>query len=110
MSSTKWADYVITGVWFSTFPHKHIAFVRLHEDLTNDLKYPGLKVSKTEAIGLLKKGKTIVTAKWNYSSATWTMGAKVDYFKHLDNIEYLRTDPDTDKTNNLDNSIDLNRS
>ena len=106
----KWADYAITAIWFSHYPHKHVAYVRLHEDGGNDLIYPGQKVSKETAIGLLKKGKTIVTTRWNYQdNATWVKGAKVDYFKHQNGTEYLRTDANATKSDNLDNLLDMDR-
>ena len=93
----KWADYVITGIWLSD---EHISYVMLHEDHGDDINFPGQKYSREQAVKLLKSGKSIVTAEWNYEKSVWSRGAVVDY-ENRNNVDYLRTIKDGTVVNNL---------
>lgn len=96
---SKWADYVITGVWFSG---EHISYVMLHEDKEESIASPGQKISREKVVQLLKGGKTAVTATWNYEKANWSKGADVGY-ENKGGIDYLRSHKDKVINNNLDN-------
>lgn len=97
---SKWADYAITGIMYSD---NHISHVWICIDQGNNITLPSVK-TKDEVISLLKAGKTVITAKWDYFSATWEKGAPVSYEKR-EGIEYLRTHPDYTKTDNLENML-----
>ena len=102
----KWADYLISGIWFTeSGSSKFISVVLLHID-KGDTMDRGTKTTKDAVIKLLKAGYSIRTIRWAYSDGKWVKGAKVDYETRR-NVEYLRTDPDTTVTDNLDNLIDL---
>eukprot|EP01012_Entosiphon_sulcatum_P051907 TRINITY_DN71291_c0_g1_i1.p1 TRINITY_DN71291_c0_g1~~TRINITY_DN71291_c0_g1_i1.p1 ORF type:complete len:106 (-),score=9.92 TRINITY_DN71291_c0_g1_i1:24-341(-) len=96
----KWADYVITGVWKSG---DNISYVMLHEDNGNTISSPGKKVSREDAIKLIKAGKTMVTAVWNYKEGNWSYGSQVGYVKGTP--EYLRSHKDSVVNDNLDNLL-----
>jgi hypothetical protein len=100
------ANYAISGVWFreNRKGSEHISHVMLHE-LTSTGLARGTKVTKDYAVGLLHN-KTIKTIKWNYRDGTWVWGATVST-EQRNGITYLRTIPDGDVTNNLDNLINM---
>lgn len=103
---TKWADYLISGIWQTTTNNStHISYVFMHVDTEDGFK-KGVKTSRAEAIRLLKAGKTMKTMQWNYSKATWNMGADVGYLE-IDGIEYLRSHKDKTVNDNLDNLIPM---
>ncbi len=96
---TKWADYVITGVWFSG---EHISYVMLHEDTEKNIASPGQKTSREKVVQLINGGKKIVTTQWNYETAKWQKGADVGY-ETKGSVDYLRSHKDKVINNNLDN-------
>ncbi|MBL7910092.1 MAG: DUF3892 domain-containing protein [Bacteroidia bacterium] len=99
----KWADYVITGVWFSG---EHISYVMLHEDKGESISSPGEKMSREKVVQMIKNGKTVVTSTWNYQKGTWSKGADVGY-ETVKGVDYLRSHKDKVVTDNLDNLIKM---
>jgi hypothetical protein len=102
----KWADYLISGVWFlEDENHKHVSHVNLHLD--NDSKVgSGKKTAKEDVIALIEKGNTVKTIRWIYQSRLWDQGALVDVY-HLNRKNYLRTVPDASESDNLDNMLPM---
>lgn len=102
----KWADYLISGVWFSEKNgSKYISYVQIHKDSeTGVLK--GEKKSEVDVIKLLKVGFTIKTIIWNYNSGAWNEGADVGY-EIVGGKEYLRTHKDKTVINNLNNMLNM---
>lgn len=102
----KWADYLISGIWFSgTGTSKYVSHVMLHID-NGDSIATGLKKTKDEVISLITAKKTVMTIKWNYSSASWSSGAIVGTEK-VNGVEYLRTHKDASVSDNLDNLLQM---
>ena len=101
----KWADFLISGVWFSDVPHKHVSHVMLHEDSETNF-YKGRKKTRQEVVILIKSGKVVNTIKWNYSSASWSNGARVETMG-IGGVDYLRTHKDATTSDNLDNSLSM---
>jgi len=100
----KWADYLISGIWFSEEPPKHISHVVLHTD--NDKTVgSGKKYSRQQVIDLLKS-KTIKTITWDCENATWLEGAYVTT-EYVDGSFYLASHPDAGVKDNLENTIDM---
>ena len=101
------ANHVITGVWFkeNRKGSEHISHVMLH-DITNGNISKGTRVDKDTIVNVLRT-KTISTIKWNYRDGSWQWGAKVTT-ETRNMVTYLRTVPDGDPTNNLDNLINMN--
>lgn len=101
----KWADFLISGVWFSLFPHKHVSHVMLHTDNDSTVS-SGTKKTRQDVVNLIKAGKLVHTIKWNYASASWSDGARVEII-NIGGVDYLRTHKDATTSDNLDNSIDM---
>ena len=102
----KWADFLISGVWFrDTANSRYISHVILHLDKEDSMDL-GEKQIKDTVIQLIKKKYSVITIKWDYKTATWVPGGPAGYEK-IDGIEYLRTDPDALVTDNLVNLIDM---
>src|SRR5664279_194905 len=106
MMAAKWADYLISGVWFiNSDSAKRVSHVQIHPDSENGLGN-GERKTEAEVIKLLKAGYTIKTIVWNYEKGTFNQGADVGFEKVGQN-EYLRTHKDRTVTNNLDNMINM---
>lgn len=100
----KWADYLISGVWFSGGT-KNVSHVQIHVD-NGDSIGPGQKRSSAEVIASIKAGRTFKTIVWNYSSGAFNPGAEVGYVTE-GGREYLRTHRDRTVTDNLDNMLNM---
>lgn len=96
---SKWADYLISGVWKDM--SKRITDVKLHVD-DGETVSTGIKRTEAEVIRLLKDGKTVETTTWSYPN--WTRGAKVIY-EERNGREFLTTVANATVRDNLDNSI-----
>ena len=98
--------FAITGVWFKENKKgpEHISHVMLHGMNENSI-LTGKKTDKDSVVALLKSN-VIKTLKWDYKNGHWVWGAQVT-FETRNGIHYLRTVPDSDVTNNLDNLINL---
>lgn len=102
----KWADYLISGVYFGTRNgSKYVSHVQLHLDTDNGVE-AGAKTIEAEVIKKLKAGYTVKTMLWNYSTGNFSQGAAVSYQK-VGNYEYLRTHKDGTVTDNLDNMLNM---
>ncbi len=101
------ANYAISGVWFreSRKGSEHISHVMLHDVTSTGVISKGTKVDTVTVIRLLLT-KSISTIKWNYKDGVWQWGAKVST-EVRSNTTYIRTIPDGDVTNNLDNIINM---
>lgn len=103
---SKWADYIITGVWFRPGT-KIVEYVYLRKD-DGDTIGNGRKTHKNDVIKLIDNKQSVITARWNYESAKWSIGAFVHVVTQ-GNERYLRTNPDAEKRDNLDNQYDLSK-
>jgi hypothetical protein len=102
----KWADYLISGVWFQQDEnHRHVSYVNLHVDSDSNFGL-GKKTSKEDVIALIERGKTVKTIRWVYQNRSWNQGALVEVF-HLNRKKYLRTVPDASESDNLDNMLPM---
>lgn len=101
-------NYAISGVWFreNRKGSEHISHVMLHEITMNSNICKGTKIDKDTVINLLRSN-AINTLKWNYRDGSWQWGARVTT-EVRNGVTYLRTVPDGDVTNNLDNLINMN--
>lgn len=98
------AKYRISGIWVdSNDVITHYAFHTVSEKSISRAS----KKSKIVAIKILETyGNSAVTWIWNYSSAKWKIGENVVVING-GNGKYLRTDPDSTKTDNLAHLIDF---
>jgi len=103
----KWADYLISGIWLIGISNsRYISHVMVHIDNGDTINIPGKKWTKDEVIVAIKRGSSFCTVKWNYNKASWNQGAAVGYEK-INGIEYLRTHPDANSADNLDNLLQM---
>jgi hypothetical protein len=66
-----------------------------------------VKKSKAQAIELLETpGNSATTWVWNYTTASWNVGEKVEVVKGVSS-KYLRSNPDKSITDNLEHLIDF---
>jgi hypothetical protein len=98
------AQYKISGVWKNAENViTHYAFHTVGEKSTSRTS----KKSKAEAIALLEaSGNSAITWMWNYKTAFWTDGEKVEVVKGI-NGKYLRSNKDNTLTDNLSHLIDF---
>ena len=94
------ATYGISGVWKDT--NNKITAYAFHTDSTSR----AVKRTKAEAIKLLEiPENTAFTWIWNYTTAGWKIGEKVEVVNGR-NEKYLRSDPDNTLKDNLGHLID----
>lgn len=100
-------SYAISGVWFreNRRGSEHISHVMLHDVTATGAISKGTKVDKDTIVNLLRT-KVINTIKWNYREGNWQWGAKVTT-EVRNGVTCLRTVPDGDVTNNLDNLLNM---
>jgi hypothetical protein len=98
----KWADYLISGVWKV---NNEITNVVLHTD-SDDSVGRGSKASEAHVISLIERGFTVKTIRWNYSSASWNVGASVIVVQGQYR-KFLRTVADAQTSDNLDNMLPM---
>ena len=102
----KYADYLISGVWFSTSGNsKRVTHVLLHKDDEKDFE-KGKKATEAEVIKLIDQGHSVVTVIWDYSKGLLKKGADVNYEKK-GGEKILRTHKDRTVTDNLDNMLNM---
>lgn len=95
MNGNKTADFIITNV--KKGPNGQIEHVLIGPDPIYGNKVSTVIKSKDEVIKLIKDGKKVITSRAN------TVGASVHYYKDSNGKEYLRTDPNCNSFDNLDN-------
>ena len=100
----KWADYLISGVWFIPGT-KIVGSVQVHVD-NGDSVGAGQKTTSAEVISAIKAGRSFKTIVWNYSSGAFNQGADVGYVTE-NGKQYLRTHRDGTVTDNLDNMLNM---
>lgn len=100
------ATYRISGVWKnSNNVITHYAF-HLANPNTNSHNR-AVKYSKAEAIAIVEKKENAVTTwVWNYNIGSWIVGENVHVVNGVGG-KYLRSNPDSRKTDNLDHLIDF---
>lgn len=98
------AEYRITGVWkTSNNVITHYAFHKVNENSTSRAE----KITKAKAIEVLEtRGNSAYTWVWNYSSAGWNIGEKVEVVSGAEG-NYLRSNKDNKLTDNLGHLIDF---
>jgi hypothetical protein len=94
----KWADYLISAVRYNS-ADTHIDSVRVHQD-KGDTVGTGSDESRATIVAALQMGTTFVTIFMN-AAGTWDKGAEVRTV-HIDGVNYIRTDADRTKRDNLD--------
>ena len=95
-------EYIITGVWKnSNNVITHYAFHRVDGNRISR----AIKTSKVAAIELLEaKDVSATTWVWSYQEAKWRKGEAVEVVRGSHG-NYLRTDSDEEKTDNLGHLI-----
>lgn len=99
---SKSANYVISGVWKNS--DNNITHVMLHSVNEGDSWNLGEKTSEASTIALIKSGNIIRTIVWNYPD--WTIKSRVTYVQAFEK-EYLRSEANATKKDNLDNLISM---
>lgn len=98
------AQYRISGVWKNS--SNVITAYAVHTEGENATSR-AVKMAKTQVIGLLETpGNSATTWTWNYSTAGWSVGEKVQVVNGV-NGKYLRSNPDNKLTDNLGHLIDF---
>jgi len=95
----KWADYLISGVRYDS-EHSHIEKVRVHED-TGDKVGSVFESYRQEVVTNIKSKKTYITIYKGHDNK-WKKGEEVQIIV-VDGIEYIRTDRNQKKSDNLEN-------
>lgn len=97
----------ISGIWTNNqgiITHYAVHKRRKKDDGTFVLM-KAEKMDKKATIALLNTpGNSATTYMWNYKNAKWDIGEHI-HIVH-DNLPYLRTDPDSTRTDNLLHLID----
>jgi hypothetical protein len=93
----KWADYLISMVRYNE-RETHINKVLSHAD-NSDSVGPGYERTRANVVELLKAGYTFVTIYKN-NSGSYNRGAEVRIVR-IEGTDYIRTDPDATKKDNL---------
>jgi hypothetical protein len=93
----KWADYLISAVQYDP-EHLHIEKVRIHKD-TGDKVGQASESSHREVIANIKNKKTYITI-YEGQSNKWKKGEVVRIIV-VDGTEYIRTDRNQKKSDNL---------
>lgn len=95
--------YRISGVWKNS--KDTITHYGIHKKNTDSLGR-AMKYTKLQAVKLVETtGNSVSTQIWNYKSASWNIGEKVEVVNGS-NGKYLRSNPDKKETNNLGHLID----
>jgi len=98
------AQYLISGVWKDA--NKVITHYAFHTRVTDGVTR-ATKTTKAQAIALLEAaGNSAMTWMWNYSSAYWQEGEKVEVVNGQHG-KYLRSNPDKTITDNLGHLINF---
>lgn len=95
---SKWADYLITGVRYNE-EHTFIIVAELRKDKGGTVGNPQNR-SREFIIYAIENGTTFVTAI--ESKSGWLKGADVGILT-VDDVEYIRTDKNETKRDNLEN-------
>jgi len=90
------ADYYLTAIWNND---KRITHALIHEVDENTV-FGGSSKTEAEIIHLIEKGHSVSTARWNYQSSTWSVGARVEVVRDS-NVKYLRSHRDATASDNL---------
>lgn len=95
----KWADYLISAVRYDS-EHSHIGKVGVHED-KGDSVGSAFESSRREVIANIKGGRTYITI-YEGRDNKWNKGKEVQIIV-VDGTEYIRTDRNQKKSDNLEN-------
>lgn len=99
------ANYFISAVSFDG--QGIITHVYLHLVYNDEKSFrQGVKTTEADAIQLIKNNNIIKTLVWNYTQASWNIGASVIVVKEQQK-EFLRTKGDKTVRDNLDNLINM---
>lgn len=97
-------DYRISGVWKDK--DKVITHYAVHKVVEKGTTR-ATKTTKEAAIALVEtQGNNVTTWVWNYTSCYWSPGEKV-HVVNSGNSKYLRTNPDSKLTDNLEHLINF---
>jgi hypothetical protein len=77
-------DYVVSGVWFTRKPFRHLTHVLIHKDKVTE----GEKISVEEVARLLDEGKIIYSAYHHKKHNRFFIGDKID-FAMMSNFPYV---------------------
>lgn len=95
----KWADYLISEVSYNN-ERTHISKVKAHED-KGDSVGPAEECSREAIVKVIKQGTTFVTI-FKGQNGKWNKGKDVHIIK-IGTEEFLRTDQNQRKVDNLEN-------
>jgi hypothetical protein len=98
------ALYRISGVWKDN--NSVITYYAFHE-VTETRTKRAVKIEKSEAVNLLENGNQATTWVWNYKLAGFVKGEDV-HVVDGENGKYLRSNPDSTVTDNLNHLINYN--
>jgi len=100
------ATYYVTGVWKNS--SKVITHLLVHLVSNNNNLDKGVKTSESDVITSLSKNNQFFTIRWNYQSASWVQGTKIEVVvERGTGRAYLRTVADAQVVDNLDNIISM---
>jgi hypothetical protein len=95
----KWSDYCISKVRYDE-DHTHIVALMVHEDHGTTMGAAS-QWSRQSVVNSIKSGKTFTTIIKN-SDGKWLKGAEVTVV-NVDGVDYLKTEPNKSKGDNLGN-------
>lgn len=95
----KWADYLISAVRYDP-ARSHIEKIRVHKD-KGDVVGSAFESSRREAIANIKSKQTYITIYKGHDNK-WEKGKEVQIIV-VDGTEYIRTDRNQKKSDNLEN-------
>ena len=96
---TKWADFGISAVRYSS-DEAYIDKVKVHEDKDTEMG-AGIEKTRKQVIAGMKLGQTYVTILKG-DDGKWRRGQDVHIIE-IDGEEFIRTDANKKKSDNLEN-------
>ena len=97
----KWADYLICKVRYNK-EQTHIISVKYRTENNGIISSTDLEFSRQDVIQHIKDGKIFVTMYQKTPDSGWSKGKEVIIIK-IDGTEYIKTDRNNTKRDNLEN-------
>jgi len=98
------SNFYITAIREKSGNLSFITDVMVHSPVSSGRLSKGKVYTKDEVLASISMGNAFTTATFNYSTGSWSVGAKVGTVKIGYNI-YLRTDRDSTARDNLGNLL-----
>lgn len=96
---SKWADFCISEVRYNS-GKEYIEKVKVHIDNGDKLSKASIQ-NREDVISEINSGKTFITVPKNKDNE-WSKGQEIHIIT-VDDVEYLRTDANSKKSDNLEN-------